>query len=65
MARKKTTWNEKLTDDQGLPAMIEFDTEKAAGIEGLKARIEAEGHTVVSRGKKQLTKNFERSLVSL
>lgn len=155
--RKRTTWNEKLNADHGLPTVIEFDTEKAAkykartvlvpspcqvdalmrsvprgklitiaqirdclamkhqtdtscamttgifawiaahaaeesaamgiadttpywrtlksggelnpkypgGIDALRARLEAEGHTIVSRGKRFFVAEFEKSVFSL
>jgi hypothetical protein len=35
------------------------------GIEGQKARLEAEGHTVIQKGKRYLVKDYEKSLKPL
>jgi len=35
------------------------------GIEGLKARLEAEGHTVVAKGRKYVVQDYEQSLAAI
>ncbi len=45
-----------------LKAGGELNQKYPGGLEALRARLEAEGHTVVSRGKKLFVLDFERSL---
>lgn len=42
----------------------ELNPKYPGGIENLKTRLEAEGHTVIHKGKRVLVANFEDSLVS-
>ena len=42
----------------------ELNAKYPGGIEGLKARLEAEGHQIVPKGKRWFVKGFENKLVS-
>jgi len=45
-----------------LKAGGELNAKYPGGIENIKARLEAEGHKVIAKGKKYLVENFEKSL---
>ena len=43
----------------------ELNAKYPGGLDGLRTRLEAEGHTVVSRGKKLVVKDYEKVLQQL
>jgi alkylated DNA nucleotide flippase Atl1 len=43
----------------------ELNPKYPGGVEGQRARLEAEGHRVVPRGKKYVVEDFEKSLIQL
>ncbi len=48
-----------------LKAKGELNPKYPGGVERLKEKLEAEGHTVFNRGKKMYVKDFEKSLAKL
>jgi alkylated DNA nucleotide flippase Atl1 len=48
-----------------LKAGGELNPKYPGGVEGQKERLEAEGHTVVAKGKKTVVRDFEKSLATV
>ena len=52
MGKPRKTWRDKLADSKDLPRVERIEGKYPGGLEAQRARLEAEGHAVVVRGKR-------------